>query len=55
MPLTVDELSSDVTVEAGEAPGSAAEEPWHRLASFEASRDRLAEDERRVCAKDFDD
>jgi hypothetical protein len=57
MALTVEEMSSAVTVEPGPGaePSAAPDRAWTRLALFEAARDRLAEDERRVRAEGFDD
>ena len=58
MPVTVEELSSTVTVEPGPGGGQQAatpDHPWTRLARYAAARDRQAEDERRVRAEGFDD
>jgi hypothetical protein len=57
MAVTVDEISTAVTVEPGPGgtPSGAPEHAWTRLGQFEAARDRLAEDERRVRAEGFDD
>ncbi len=57
MPVTVEELSSSVTVEPGPGaePSAAPTHAWTRLAQYAAARDRQAEDERRVRAEGFDD
>jgi hypothetical protein len=57
MAVTVDEISTAVTVEPGPGgtPSGAPEHAWTRLGQFEAARERLAEDERRVRAEGFDD